>query len=101
MKKAMRASLRFARLNEDAYARPTVYRDNEDLRAKVSRDSRGVYMHSRGTKPKNKTRRGAAFGEEATHGTCTICDSKLFRYPFIGDKFFFLSQIEPLEIHVL
>lgn len=39
MKKAVRTSLRFTPLNEDAYTRSTVYRDNEDLRAKVSRET--------------------------------------------------------------
>lgn len=67
MKKAVRTSLRFTRLNEDAYTRSMVYCDKEDLRAKVSRDSRGVYMYSRGTKPKNKTiEKEPTFGEEAT-----------------------------------
>lgn len=69
LKKAVRTSLRFTRLNEDAYiAQSTVDRDNEDLRAKVSQDFRGVYVYSRGTKPKNKTGRGAA--EKQRTATC-------------------------------
>lgn len=39
-----RTSSRFTQLNEDAYT-ATVYRDNEDLRAKVSRDSTSVYVY--------------------------------------------------------
>jgi len=88
MKKAVHTSLRFTRLNEDAYTRSMVYRDNEDLRTKVSRGSRGFYMYSRGTKPKNKTRKGATFGEEATHGTCTMWSLNYSSY--VATKIFFM-----------
>lgn len=59
-------SSRFTELNEDAYT-VTVYRDNEDLRAKASRDSTGVYVYILSwDKAEKQSRKRSHNGEEAT-----------------------------------
>lgn len=95
MKKAVRTSLRFTRLNEDTYTRSTVYRDNEDLRAKVSRDSRAASActltgQSRKTKPEEPPR------SDARH----VHDPKLFHPLMPQDKYFFYRSSEPLETDI-
>lgn len=99
MKKAVRTSLRFTRLNEDIYTRPTVYRDNEDLRAKVSRETlaRRLHVPSRDKAEKQNWSRVRRRGN-ARH----VYDPKLCHPLAPRDRSFSLSQIaDPPEMDAL